>query len=140
MEAAEQLLSFCGLVLCASQLPGNAGLGVVLFVVTSVVASCETCVGEVSDLVLSGGFLQTLQTWGYECDQSPGVHLLAPQSTCPKTTCELPLYQQGSLCEGCDIKCVLSLGVSSPVPSVYSYPGCTKTVFVSNDMRQLYKK
>lgn len=55
------------------------------------------------------------------------------------TTCEDPLYQQGSLCKGCDIKCILSLGVSSPDPSVYSDPDWTKTVFVSNDITELYK-
>lgn len=56
MEAIEQLLSFFGLMLCASQLPGNAGLGVVLLLVTSVVDSKN--VGEISVMVLSAGFFQ----------------------------------------------------------------------------------
>lgn len=49
-------------------------------------------------------------------------------------------FVSGNLCKGCGIKCVLSLGMSSPVPSVYSYPGWKKIMFVSNDIRDLYKK
>lgn len=128
-------------MLCTSQLPGSAGLGVVLLLVTSVVNS-KKCWWNISYGAVSWLLASSCQTSrGVSVDLTRALQLTSlHQSTCPWTTCEVPLYQQGSLCKGCDIKCMLSLGVSSPILSVYSYPGWTKTVFVSDDIRELYKK